>query len=273
MSAFGAGPLGHDRPGYDALVQAFTGIMEMTGDPAGEPARAAPSVIDTSAGLWASIAIMAALARRSLESGPQRVESTLVDAGFFLLCHQVMGYLGSGTFPPRLGSAAPSTAPYQAFRTADGTIMIAAATDRLFDRLVRAIDAPELPADPRFTTVAGRVAARDELAGLIEKRLAAEGSGYWLHRITDAGVPAGPVNDLAAALAEPLTAERGIIRQADAVPGLRQIRLPIDADGECAMTQPPALGAHTRQILTEALAPEEIDALEHSVQEGTRRSR
>jgi crotonobetainyl-CoA:carnitine CoA-transferase CaiB-like acyl-CoA transferase len=282
VSAFGEGPLGHDRPGYDALVQAFTGIMAMTGDPAGEPARAAPSVVDISTGLWASIAIMAALARRPAEPGPQRVESTLVDAGFFLLCHQIMGYLGSGTFPPRLGSAAPSTAPYQAFRTADGPIMIAAATDRLFDRLVRALDAPELAADPRFATVAGRVAARDELAGLIEKRLATEGSGYWLRRIADAGVPAGPVNDLAAALAEPLTAERGIVRQADAgpVPGLRQIRLPIDAGGECAMTQPPALGAHTRQILAEAgLAPEEIDALEqtgaseHTVQEGTTGSR
>ncbi len=282
VSAFGTGPLGHDRPGYDALVQAFTGIMEMTGDPEGEPARAAPSVIDISTGLWASVAIMAALARRPLQNGPQRVESTLVDAGFFLLCHQIMGYLASGTFPPRLGSAAPSTAPYQAFRTADGTIMIAAATDRLFNRLVRALDAPELAADSRFATVTGRVAARDELAGLIGKRLRAEGSAYWLRRITDAGVPAGPVNDLAAALAEPLTAERGIVRLADAgsVPGLRQIRLPIDGGSECAMAQPPALGADTRQVLAEAgLTPEEIAALErtdaprHTVQEGTTGSR
>jgi crotonobetainyl-CoA:carnitine CoA-transferase CaiB-like acyl-CoA transferase len=264
VSAFGQGPLGHDRPGYDALVQAFTGIMEMTGDPAGQPARAAPSVIDISAGLWASIAIQASLARRPLTPGPQRVESTLVDAGFFLLCHQIMGYLGSGAFPPRLGSAAPSTAPYQAFRTSDGTIMIAAATDRLFGRLADALDAPELAADPRFATVAARVAARDELARLIEQRLRKRGSDYWLTRIADAGVPAGPVNDLAAALAHPLTAERAIVRPAGdgAIAGLQQVRLPIDADGDCPLPQPPALGEHTRQVLAEAgLAAGEIDAL------------
>jgi len=264
ISAFGEGPLGHDRPGYDALVQAFTGMMEMTGDPAGQPARAAPSVIDISTGLWASIAIQAALARRRLSPGPQRVESTLVDAGFFLLCHQIMGYLGSGTFPPRLGSAGPSTAPYQAFRTADGTIMIAAATDRLFGRLADALDVPELAADPRFATVGGRVAARDELAGLIEQRLRKQGSDYWLARIADAGVPAGPVNDLAAALAHPLTAERGIVRPADdgAIAGLQQVRLPIDSGGDCRLPQPPALGEHTTQVLAEAgLAAEEIDAL------------
>jgi crotonobetainyl-CoA:carnitine CoA-transferase CaiB-like acyl-CoA transferase len=272
VSAFGDGPLGHDRPGYDALVQAFTGIMEMTGDPAGEPARAAPSVVDISTGLWASIGIMAALARRPLGSGPQRVESTLVDAGFFLLCHQIMGYQASGSFPSRLGSAAPSTAPYQAFRTADGTVMIAAATDRLFGRLVSALDAPGLAADPRFATVAGRVAARSELAAAIEDRLRKEDSAFWLRRMADVGVPAGPVNDLAAALADPLTAERGIVRQADpgAVPGLPQIRLPIDADGHCAMTQPPALGAHTSQVLADAgLSGEEIDALKRPAREGT----
>ncbi len=111
ISAFGEGPLGHPRPGYDALVQAFVGIMEMTGDPDGLPARAAPSVVDVSTGLWALISIQAALARRAADpgAGAQRVESTLVDSAFFLLCHQVMGYLGTGSFPGRLGSAAPST--------------------------------------------------------------------------------------------------------------------------------------------------------------------
>lgn len=274
VSAFGDRPLGHDRPGYDALVQAFTGIMEMTGDPAGQPSRAAPSLVDISTGLWAAIGIMAALARRPAERGPQRVESTLVDAGFFLMCHQIMGYLAAGTFPGRLGSAAPSTAPYQAFRTADGTIMIAAATDRLFQRLVTALDMPELAADERFRTVAARVTARSELAALIEAPLRAKDSAYWLARIADAGVPVGPVNDLAAALAHPLTAERGIVRHAgagntpDNAPGgppgtgRDQIRLPIDADGDCATGQPPALGAHTAQVLAKAgFSAAEIAAL------------
>jgi crotonobetainyl-CoA:carnitine CoA-transferase CaiB-like acyl-CoA transferase len=265
VSAFGDGPLGHDRPGYDALVQAFTGIMEMTGDPDGQPARAAPSAVDISTGLWASIGIMAALARRAAEPGPQRVDATLVDAGFFLLSHQVMGYLGTGAFPGRLGSAAPSTAPYEAFGTADGTIMIAAATDRLFERLAHALGMPELAADPRFRTVADRVAARSELSGLIGKRLREEGSGYWLSRIAEAGVPAGPVNDLGSALAHPVTAERAIVRPAPGgrVPGLKQIRLPIDTSGDCVMRPPPAVGADTARILAQAgFSPEEIKELD-----------
>lgn len=268
ISAFGERPLGFSRPGYDALVQAFTGIMEMTGDPDGLPARAAPSIVDVSTGLWAAISIQAALARRAIQPGSQRVESTLVDSAFFMLCHQVMGYLGTGTFPGRLGSSAPSTAPYQAFRTADGTIMIAAATDRLFERLCRALEVPELLDDPRFRTVQDRVNQRDALTELIEERLGSAPSEFWLETISTAGVPSGPVNDLAAALEHPVTQERNLILDAEPrndelrIEGLKQLRLPIDGDGACAMREPPALGADTAEVLAEAgLSPEQIHHL------------
>lgn len=268
VSAFGTGPIGHDRPGYDAIVQAFAGIMEMTGDPDGRPARAAPSIVDVSTGLWAITAIQAALARRSLAPGAQRLESTLVDSAFFLMCHQVIGYLGTGTFPGRLGSSAPSTAPYQAFRTADTPIMVAAATDRLFERLCMALDLPDVLADRRYRSVADRVAHRDELAATIEERLVTGSSEQWLTRIAAAGVPAGPVNDLATALAHPLTLERGLVRDADLgsdaprIPGLKQLRLPIDNESRCAVREPPAVGEHTAEVLAEAgLTPDEIARL------------
>jgi crotonobetainyl-CoA:carnitine CoA-transferase CaiB-like acyl-CoA transferase len=264
VSAFGEGPLGHDRPGYDAIVQAFSGIMEMTGDPDGLPARAAPSIVDISTGLWATTSIQAALARRPAERRAQRLEATLVDSAFFLMCHQVMGYLGTGDFPGRLGSAAPSTAPYQAFRTADRPIMVAAATDRLFERLCLALDLPEVLTDPRFRSVQDRVGLRDLLTDLIEERLVTASSEHWLAQIGAAGVPCGPVNDLAAALAHPVTAERRMVREvaSERFPGFRQLRLPIDTAGECAMREPPALGQHTAAVLAEAgLTPDEIDVL------------
>ncbi|NMI01123.1 CaiB/BaiF CoA transferase family protein [Pseudonocardia acidicola] len=268
VSAFGTGPLGHDRPGYDAIVQAFTGIMEMTGDPDGRPVRAAPSIVDVSTGLWAVTAIQAALARRADEPGAQHLEATLVDSAFFLMCHQVMGYLGTGTFPGRLGSGAPSTAPYQAFRTADGAMMIAAATDRLFEKMCLALDIPDVLTDPRFRTVADRVRERDALTAAIEARLATAPAEHWLARVSAAGVPAGPVNDLATALAHPVTLERALVRDAEPltddprIDGLKQLRLPIDTEGSCAMREPPAVGQHTAEILTEAgLSPDEIHRL------------
>jgi crotonobetainyl-CoA:carnitine CoA-transferase CaiB-like acyl-CoA transferase len=268
ISAFGERPLGFSRPGYDALLQAFTGIMEMTGDADGLPARAAPSIVDVSTGLWAAISMQAALARRVYQPGAQRVESTLVDSGFFLLCHQVMGYLGTGDFPGRLGSSAPSTAPYQAFRTADGTIMIAAATDRLFERLCHVLDLSELIEDPRFRTVRDRVLARDALTELLEDRLSSAPSDHWLEVVAAAGVPSGPVNDLAAALDHPVTSERRVVVDAQPrgrqlrIEGLKQLRLPIDGDGTCAMREPPALGADTADVLAEAgLSAEQIHHL------------
>ncbi len=253
VNAFGTGPLGHDRPGYDALIQAFTGIMEMTGEADGGPVRTAPSVIDVSTGLWVALAIQAALVRRAATDEPQRLEGSLVDTGLFLMGHQVMGYLATGTFPPRLGSAAPSAAPYQVFSTTDRPIMIATSTDRMFVALCRALGLDDLATDPDFSTMDRRLARRFELAERLQVVLATRGSADWLEALAAAGVPAGPVHDLGEALAHPLTAERGLIAPVDggSTPDLLQIHLPMDRERSAPRRPAPRLGEHTAEVLGE----------------------
>lgn len=264
VNAFGTGPLGHDRPGYDALVQAFTGIMEMTGESDGSPVRAAPSIIDITTGLWAALSIQAALVRRGSTGEAQRLEATLIDTGLFMMCHQVIGYLGTGTFPPRLGSAAPSAAPYQVFSTSDRPIMIATSTDRMFATLCDTLGLSELTDDARFITMDRRLENRDLLADMIQSVLSTQGSAVWLETISAAGIPAGPVNDLGAALSHPLTKERELIAPSESgrIADLMQIHLPMDRERSAPRRQAPSVGEHTEAVLIEAgLSPDEVAAV------------
>jgi crotonobetainyl-CoA:carnitine CoA-transferase CaiB-like acyl-CoA transferase len=253
ISAFGEGPVGRTKPGYDALVQAFTGIMDMTGEPDGDPVRAAPSVLDISTGMWAAMSIMAALARRPTTRGPQLLEASLVDSGFFLLSHQLMGYLATGETPGRLGSAAPSAAPYQHFHTADQPIMIATSTDRMFERLCAALGLEGLAEEPRFRTMQQRIDGRQELATALEARLVEKRARHWLDLLGDAGIPASPVQKLGEALATAIGQERRLVQPADPghVGDLRLVQLPMDGDRQAPRRQPPAAGQHTREILAE----------------------
>ena len=258
VSAFGSSGSAAGLPGYDPLIQAFTGMMSMTGEPGGAPVRAAASLIDLSTGMWAAMAIMAALRRRDSTGRGEHVEATLVDSGYSLLCHQIVGMYATGTVPGPLGSASPITAPYENFATADGWVMIAAGNDGLFARLCAALDAAPLATDERFAGSAARVRNRDALHAAIQQRVGELSTEACTARLREARIPVGPVHDLREALEHPIARDRHTVVAASddppgaAEPGLPQVRLPIDDATPPRYARPPRLGEHTEDVLREA---------------------
>jgi len=246
VTAFGDGPTGAAMPGYDALVQAVSGLMSFTGQPGTPPVRLAPSVLDLSTGMWGLIGIMAALTRRAAGGGAEHVRPSLIDSAFTLMCHQVLGFMTTGELPQKLGTGAPSAAPYRVFEAADGSFMLATATDAQFSRLCVTLALPTLAGDPQFSTMAARLAHRDELDALLAAQFRREPVVHWLQRLGQAGISVGPVNDLRQALSLPVVAERGLFAA-----GLPLLRLPIDPGGQGVMRAPPTLGAHTAEVLRE----------------------
>jgi crotonobetainyl-CoA:carnitine CoA-transferase CaiB-like acyl-CoA transferase len=255
VTAFGDGPLGATMPGFDALVQAVSGLMSFTGEPDSPPVRLAPSVLDLTTGMWGVIGIMAALARRRAGGGAEHVRPSLLDSAFALMCHQVLGFLATGELPKKLGSGAPSAMPYRVYQASDGAFMLATASDAQFVRLCAALGIDEAAQDPRFRTMSARLAAREALDSLLTERFRQRPVTEWLQCLAAAGISAGPLNDIEQALALPVVAERGLFVAPELVHwagGMPLLRLPIDPDGAGVSRAPPRLGEHTAEVLREA---------------------
>lgn len=232
------------RAGYDFIVQGMSGIMDLTGDPAGEPQKIGVAFADIMTGLYGVIGIQAALAQRERTGRGQQVDMALLDVMVGVLANQALNYLVSGQSPTRMGNAHPNIAPYAVFPTADGWFILAVGNDSQFRRFC---DLTGIAPDERFASNADRVANRDALTKLIDDATRKWDRDPLLAALEQAGIPAGPINNVAQAFADPQVVHRAMalsLDRGDAMPPVPGVRTPIRfSDAELVLDRPaPKLG-------------------------------
>jgi crotonobetainyl-CoA:carnitine CoA-transferase CaiB-like acyl-CoA transferase len=248
-----------DRPGYDPLIQAMGGIMSVTGEPEGEPMKAGVPIADIMAGMYATVAICAALRSREVTGKGQYIDIGMLDTQAAWLSIQAMNYLIGAANPARLGNGHPNIVPYQVFQTEDGHIMLTIGNDSQFQRFCEFAECPELAADERFATNGARVTNRDGLIERMKPVLASRPSSYWLENLERLTIGCGPINTVDQLFADPHVIDRGMkIEMAHDAIGGRKVPLvanPIRfSDTEVSYRHaPPVLGADTDAVLEEVL--------------------
>ena len=241
-----------DRAGYDFIIQGMGGMMSITGLPDGEPGggpmRAGVAVADLFTGMYASVAILAALYRRERTGEGAHLDHALFDTQLAMLANQAENALISDEDPPRQGNTHPNIVPYQPFEAADQPIIIAVGNDRQFGRLAEICGHREWASDPRFATNEARVMHRSQIVALVSEAIRAKRAAEWLDQLEAAGIPAGPINSITQALAGVQAQHRQMVRT---IAGIPLVGSPMRLDGERADSDlpPPALGEHTQEVL------------------------
>jgi glutaryl-CoA transferase len=257
VTGFGhSGPY-RERPGYDFMIQGMGGMMSVTGEPddapGGGPQRAGVPIADIITGMYACIAICAALANRERSGKGQHLDLALLDSQIALLAYQNTNYFATGVPPKRIGNLHPNIVPYQPFRCADGDVILACGNDNLYRKFCEAAGCPELVSDARFATNAKRVENRAELTRLLAAIFKKRTKREWLQLLEAAGVPNGPINDVAQVYEEPQVKARAIRRELKHAAGamlpvvaspMRFSETPIEY-----RQAPPLLGEHTDEVL------------------------
>jgi crotonobetainyl-CoA:carnitine CoA-transferase CaiB-like acyl-CoA transferase len=245
------------RAGYDLMAQGMGGMMDLTGNPDGEPMRVGVPVSDLFTGVYSAVGILAALARREKTGRGGYVDTALVDTTVGVLANQALNFLVSGKVPHRMGNAHPNITPYQVFPAADGHIIIASGNDSQFVKLCGALGAPDIGKEPAYQDNKGRLAHRAELVERVCALTAKFPRAELLQKLEAVGVPAGPINDLEQVFADPQVIHRGMrvdppsaAAKGGTIPG---VRTPIMLDGApmAAERPSPRLGEHTAEILRE----------------------
>ena len=256
------------RAGYDYIIQGMGGLMSLTGLPDGEPGggpmKVGVAVADLFTGMYTANAIVAALYRRERTGEGATIDMALFDTQLAMLANQASNALVSGVDPKRLGAGHPNIVPYQPFKAEDQSIIIAVGNDRQFAKLAAILGHPEWAEGQDFATNAARVAARDRLVPMIVKIIATRSAADWLAELEKAGIPAGPINMISQALADPQAVHRGakISASGGVLGDVAMVGSPIRIDGERADASlpPPALGEHG-DLLREMIGDEEYQRL------------
>jgi len=249
-----AGPLA-EKGGFDLILQAFSGLISVTGEEGGEPVKPGVSIADVNAGILAAVGVLAAYIHRLRTGMGQRVDTSLLQASMQQMYWYAAAYFAKGIVPKPAGTAHPLIAPYQVFKCRDGRIAIGGANQSNWERIADVLGHPEWKNDPRFDTPDLRLANRAELATLIDEVLATDGLASWLQRFDDASIPAGPVQNVAQALEHEQSRAVGMVVDVDLPDGgkTRALGLPVLFNGHAhtASGAAPRVGQNTLEILRE----------------------